>query len=60
VIGGGPAGTTFAHLMKKRGFEVLLVEKDRHPRFTIGESLLPGTAKVWRELGLATPPIRPG
>ncbi|MBM4243703.1 MAG: NAD(P)/FAD-dependent oxidoreductase [Deltaproteobacteria bacterium] len=52
VIGGGPAGTTFAHLMKKRGFEVLLLERDRHPRFTIGESLLPGTAKVWRELGL--------
>lgn len=52
VIGGGPAGTTFAHLMKKRGLDVLLLEKDRHPRFTIGESLLPGTARVWRELGL--------
>jgi flavin-dependent dehydrogenase len=52
VIGGGPAGTTFGHLLKKRGFDVLIVEKERHPRFTIGESLLPGTARVWRELGL--------
>lgn len=52
VIGGGPAGTTFGHLLKRRGLDVLVVEKERHPRFTIGESLLPGSARVWQELGL--------
>ncbi len=52
VVGGGPAGTTFAHLMRRSGHEVLLVERERHPRFCIGESLLPGSMPVWRELGL--------
>ncbi len=52
VIGGGPAGTTFARLLERRGYDVLVVEKSRHPRFCVGESLLPGTLPVWRELGL--------
>ena len=52
VVGGGPAGTTFARMVRARGFEVLLVERERHPRFSVGESLLPGTMSVWRELGL--------
>jgi flavin-dependent dehydrogenase len=52
VIGGGPAGTTFGHLLRRAGHDVLVVERDRHPRFCVGESLLPGTMPVWRELGL--------
>jgi flavin-dependent dehydrogenase len=41
VIGGGPAGSTFGAFMKMRGHEVTLLEKDWHPRFHIGEPLLP-------------------
>jgi flavin-dependent dehydrogenase len=52
VVGGGPAGTTFAQLMARRGHDVLLVERARHPRFCVGESLLPATLRTWRELGL--------
>ena len=52
VIGGGPAGTTCATLLTQRGHRVLLVEKGQHPRFCIGESLLPATEPVWRELGV--------
>jgi len=52
VVGGGPAGTSFAHLLCRAGFDVLLVERDRHPRFSVGESLLPASMPVWRELGL--------
>jgi flavin-dependent dehydrogenase len=52
VIGGGPAGTTFARLLARHGHTVLIVEKSRHPRFCVGESLLPGSMPVWRELGL--------
>jgi flavin-dependent dehydrogenase len=41
VIGGGPGGSTIAALLAERGKRVVLVEKERHPRFHIGESLLP-------------------
>ncbi len=52
VVGGGPAGTTFGHLMRRGGHRVLVVERDRHPRFCVGESLLPATTPVWKRLGL--------
>jgi len=41
VIGGGPAGSTISALLAGRGFHVTLLEKAHHPRFHIGESLLP-------------------
>src|ERR1700728_4329685 len=41
VIGGGPAGSTAAALLAERGRDVVLLEKSAHPRFHIGESLLP-------------------
>ena len=41
IVGGGPAGSTAAALLAQKGWEVVLLEKDRHPRFHIGESLLP-------------------
>lgn len=52
IIGGGPAGTTFGTLMKKRGFEVTLLEKGHHPRFHIGESLLPMNLPILGRLGV--------
>jgi flavin-dependent dehydrogenase len=52
VIGGGPAGTTFASILARAGRDVLVVERERHPRFAIGESLLPATMPLWRRLGL--------
>lgn len=53
VVGGGPAGTTIAHLLAKDGYRVLILEKQTHPRFAIGESLLPCTTPVWEQLGIA-------
>ena len=41
VIGGGPAGSTAAALLARSGHRVIVVEKAHHPRFHIGESLLP-------------------
>lgn len=52
VIGGGPAGTTFATLSRKRGRHVTLLEKDHHPRFHIGESLLPMNLPILDRLGV--------
>jgi flavin-dependent dehydrogenase len=52
VIGGGPAGTTIAALLAQRGWDVVLAEKDRHPRFHIGESLLPMNVPLFERLGV--------
>ncbi|HEY1724717.1 MAG TPA: NAD(P)/FAD-dependent oxidoreductase [Steroidobacteraceae bacterium] len=53
VIGGGPAGSTIATLLARRGRQVTLIEKQRHPRFHIGESLLPANLPLLEELGVA-------
>lgn len=52
VIGGGPAGATIAALLAARGKSALLLEKDRHPRFHIGESLLPFNISLLDKLGV--------
>ncbi len=53
VAGGGPAGSTAAALLARRGHRVVLLEKDRHPRFHIGESLLPMNLPLFEALGVA-------
>ena len=53
VIGGGPAGSTIAALLAQRGRDVLMLEKARHPRFHIGESLLPMSMPMFDQLGVA-------
>ena len=53
VIGGGPAGSTTATLLAERGHRVVLLEKDSHPRFHIGESLLPANMPLFEKLGVA-------
>lgn len=53
VIGGGPGGSTCARSLALQGLRVVLIEKDAHPRFHIGESILPRTEVLLRELGLS-------
>ena len=53
VIGGGPAGSTAASLLAERGYRVTLLEKAHHPRFHIGESLLPANLPLLEKLGVA-------
>jgi flavin-dependent dehydrogenase len=52
VIGGGPAGSTAATLLARRGYKVIALEKARHPRFHIGESLLPMNLPLFERLGV--------
>lgn len=52
VIGGGPAGSTISALLAEKGWRVTLLEKDHHPRFHIGESLLPMTLPFLERLGV--------
>lgn len=60
VIGGGPAGSTTAGLLAKSGRSVLLLEKEKFPRYHIGESLVPGLIPVLEELGVAEAVERAG
>src|SRR5688572_18352780 len=53
VIGGGPAGSTVSALLARRGRDVVMLEKSRHPRFHIGESLLPLNMPLFEKLGVA-------
>ena len=53
VVGGGPGGSTIAALLAQRGLDVVVLEKDHHPRFHIGESLLPMNMPLLEQLGVA-------
>src|SRR4051794_21722294 len=52
VIGGGPAGSTVATLIADSGRRVGLFERERFPRFHIGESLIPETYWVLKRIGM--------
>lgn len=51
VIGGGPAGSTAATMLARKGFSVRLFERERFPREHVGESLLPASIPILEELG---------
>src|SRR5215813_2470286 len=52
VIGGGPAGSTCSTLIAQHGYRVRLFERERFPRFHIGESLIPDTYWVLKRLNM--------
>jgi flavin-dependent dehydrogenase len=52
VVGGGPAGSTVSTILAQRGCKVQLFERDRFPRFHIGESLIPETYWVFQRLNM--------
>lgn len=52
VVGGGPAGSTTAGLLAKWGRRVLVLEKEKFPRYHIGESLVPGCMPIFEQLGV--------
>lgn len=52
IIGAGPAGTAAANILAGRGRSVLVLEREKFPRYHIGESLLPFTYEPLERLGL--------
>ena len=52
VIGGGPAGSTTSTLLAQHGLKVGLFEREKFPRFHIGESLIPETYWVLKRLNM--------
>lgn len=53
IIGGGPGGSSAAIALAAHGHHVILLEKAHHPRFHIGESLLPANLPLLEQLGVA-------
>ncbi len=61
VVGGGPGGSTLATMVAMRGHRVVLLEKEKFPRYQIGESLLPSTIHgICRLTGVADELARAG
>jgi flavin-dependent dehydrogenase len=52
IIGGGPAGSTAGAYLARAGLRVLIVERERFPRFHIGESIMPVSNSILREIGV--------
>ena len=52
MIGAGPAGSVAAALLARRGFSVLMLERQKFPRFSIGESLLACSMELLAEAGM--------
>lgn len=52
IIGAGPSGAVAAGLLRKQGRQVLILEKENFPRFSIGESLLPQSMEYIEQAGM--------
>lgn len=52
IIGGGPAGSTAATILAEKGRRVVILEREKFPRFHIGESLLPYSMSAFERLGV--------
>ena len=53
IIGGGPAGSLAATYLSQKGYHVVLLEKQKHPRYAVGESLLPDFWKYCDAAGVS-------
>ncbi|HUC98295.1 MAG TPA: FAD-dependent monooxygenase, partial [Candidatus Polarisedimenticolaceae bacterium] len=52
IIGAGPAGSVAAALLRQQGRQVLVLEREQFPRFSIGESLLPQSMEYLERCGM--------
>jgi flavin-dependent dehydrogenase len=60
IVGAGPAGAVAAGILRKQGRQVLVIEKEQFPRFSIGESLLPQSMAYIEEAGMLQDVVEAG
>src|SRR5262245_1434755 len=60
VIGAGPAGSVAAALLRRQGRQVLVLEREQFPRFSIGESLLPQSMEYLEQAGMLRAVVEAG
>src|SRR5476649_506717 len=60
VVGAGPAGSVAAALLRQQGRQVLVLEREQFPRFSIGESLLPQSMEYLQEAGMLQAVVEAG
>lgn len=60
IIGAGPSGSVAAGLLRKQGRQVLILEKETFPRFSIGESLLPQSMEYIEQAGMLQDVVETG
>ncbi len=60
IIGAGPAGSLAAALLRQQGRQVLVIEREQFPRFSIGESLLPQSMEYLEQAGMLRSVVEAG
>lgn len=60
IVGAGPSGSVAAALLKQQGREVLVIEREQFPRFSIGESLLPQSMEYLEKAGMLRAVVEAG
>jgi flavin-dependent dehydrogenase len=60
IVGAGPAGSVAAALLRQQGRQVLVVEREQFPRFSIGESLLPQSMEYLEQAGMLRAVVEAG
>src|SRR5438309_10455040 len=60
VIGAGPAGSVASALLRQQGLQVLVLEREQFPRFSIGESLLPQSMVYLEQAGMLRAVVEAG
>ena len=51
ILGGGPGGSVAGAFLARQGIDVAIIEREEFPRFHIGESLLPASMPIFKEIG---------
>ena len=55
ILGAGPAGSVLAHQLTRKGYRVALADREKFPRYAIGETLPASVSLLLKRAGIVTP-----